>query len=220
MPRHRITKETANTTSVHKSTLRDSAVENGRTTCNSPAVARRIPASDAAVSNDPSTNTVPIHDVPRHFGPGSALSASNGVRLCTNAWRPISTCRKHLRMQDRSTAQSSTKPNRAACTGVLISSPEPITEPVTTIPGPMANRIPPGRVGAGKYRSLGLLIRPMIPVAVAWQSVAHWLASTVPPATVQPRPSPRVASEFRRWRRKRNAFHVRSNRKPLTYPAK
>ena len=49
--------------------------------------------------------------------------------------------------QLRITAQKSTKPNLAACTGTLINSPEPITEPLTTMAGPMARSIPPQVLG-------------------------------------------------------------------------
>ena len=53
-------------------------------------------------------------------------------------------------MHDRITAQNRMNPNVAACTGTLISSPEPMTEPLTTIAGPMASNIGRKRVGGGR----------------------------------------------------------------------
>src|SRR5687768_6282130 len=52
--------------------------------------------------------------------------------------------------QERNTTQSRVKPNSAARFGVLISSPLPMTEPVTTRPGPICARMPPRRAGGSR----------------------------------------------------------------------
>ena len=53
--------------------------------------------------------------------------------------------------QLRITAQKSTKPNLAACTGTLINSPDPITDPLTTMAGPIASSMPP-QVRGGAFQ--------------------------------------------------------------------
>src|SRR5215208_6441903 len=73
---------------------------------------------------------------------------------------------------DRSTTQRSAKPYCAARLGVLISSPLPITEPVTTSPGPIWASTPASRVGASRMPEM---LAALSSAAISGRSPRGWL---------------------------------------------